>query len=434
MAKQSVYYNYEPLTIPGLSKDSLKTVIESKYPAVITNIKYNDEAYFMQKMYFHKPSPSNPTIWLVLQHNSDPNMNSGKTLYLAAQIQPKGKDVDTGIDGIFKSSSAKSIELILNNDLTDGGNAKISISNGKITVALTDTIKINTTDFNGLSFYTSTIEDLNLDTGSPNALMRKSILDWAMSCEMVGEGPEDKTEATKPPTSDLMDNINMIMAMVLIVGALNIAAPEIYRYVIGPILESNTGDKPITSLHFLWAVSFGLLIIELIIFGASGKGASFYYLALMLMLMWVSIDKSLSDNLLDGGSKETLFNADQINVVGKIGVLKNDNSYFSIFPSFNDHKLEFVIKLYCILSMLGLWSSNFNIIADQNMNGSVAFQKFLTTFPNYFLYALTITFWCFQEDPPDKLIDFNSKFSILKWFILLVSFGWFIGSMVALFK
>jgi hypothetical protein len=432
MPKQNVYYNYEPLTIPGLSTGSLNTIIESKYPAVITNIKYNDEAYFMQKMYFHKPSPSNSTVWLVLQHNSDPNMNAGKTLYLAAQIEPNGKNTDTGIDTIFKSINAKNIELTINNDLTDGGNAKINESNGKITIALTDTIKVTTADLTGFTFYASTIVDLNLDTSSPNALMRKSILDWAMSCEMVGEGSEDKTEATKPPTSDLMDNINMIMAMVLIVGALNIAAPEIYKYVIGPILVSNNDNKPITSLHLLWAVSFGLLIMELIIFGASGKGASFYYLALMLMLMWVSIDKSLSDNLLDGGSKANLINAAVINVGGN--VLQNDRSYFSIFPSFNDYKLEFGVKLYCVLSMLGLWSSNFNIIADQNMNEGAAFQKFLTTFPNYFLYALTITFWCYKEDQQDNLIDFSKSFSILKWVILAVSFGWFIGSMVALFK
>jgi hypothetical protein len=173
-------------------------------------------------------------------------------------------------------------------------------------------------------------------------------------------------------------------------------------------------------------VSFGLLIIELIIFGASGKGASFYYLALMLMLMWFSIDKSLTDNLLDGGSKANLFNATEIDVGGTIGVLKNDRSYISIFPSPGQHKLELGVKLYCVMSMLGLWSSNFNIIADQNMNEGAAFQKFLTTFPNYFLYALTITIWCYQKD------EFIWK--VLKWGILAVSFGWFIGSMVALFK
>jgi len=422
MSKQNVYYNYEQLTIPGLSKDSLKTVIESKYPAVITNIKYNDEAYFMQKMYFYKPSPSNPAIWLVLQHNSDPNMNSGKTLYLAAQIEPNGSN-DTDIDILLKASSNTNIDLTLNNDLTDGGNAKVSVSNSKITVALQNTVKVKTGDLTGISFYTYTIEDLVLDTSNPNALMRKSILDWAMSCEMVGEGPEDKTQATTLPTSGLMDNINMIMAMVLIVGGLNLTAPEIYKYCITPILQSNNDGKPITSLHLLWAVSFGLLIIELIIFGASGKGASFYYLALMLMLMWFSIDKSLTDNLVSNGAN--MFNVDTI-TVGKTVLVNDMKSYFSVFEpvGFN---LQFGIKMYSVMSMLGLWGSNFNIIADQNMNESKAFQKFLTTFPNYFLYALTITLWCYQKAEMDAI-------NILKWVVLAVSFGWFVGSMVALFK
>ena len=428
MSKTKVVYNYESILIPGLTEKSLSSVIESKYPKVLTNIKLNDDTYFLQKMYFYKESSS---IWIILQNNSDPNMNSGKTLYLAAPIALNGPQ-SSGIDEMFKlGPSPKNVELTLNNDFKDGGKAQINDSNGTITVVLQERVNIKTTEVpQGLTFYTKTITDLNLDISKPDAIVIKSFMDWAMSCELEGEGPEDKTEATKKPTDGLMNNINMIMTMVLVVGALNLASPQIYKLFIVPILQTygaNNGEKPITSIHLLWVVTLGMMIFQLIIFGFSGKGSPFYFLALMLILILVSIEKSLSENFVDGGKKSLLV-ADAINIGGNVGVLKNNiGGYISIFTTDNNNRVVIGLKMFFVMSMLTLWSSNFNILADTSIENNRAFQMFMVTFPNYLLYAITITVWSYMNYK-------NTYWMVAKIVLLIASVGWFAGSMVALFK
>jgi hypothetical protein len=143
--------------------------------------------------------------------------------------------------------------------------------------------------------------------------------------------------------------------------------------------------------------------------------------------LFFSVNKSLEDKISD---HKSLLNVDKITVEGNLE-MENDKSYLSIFPSPSSSKLQFFVKMYCVLSMLGLWSSNFNIIADQNMGEGPAFQKFLTTFPNYFLYALTVTLWSYQET---KIIDIQQPLSVLKWVLLALSFSLFIVSMITLFK
>jgi hypothetical protein len=428
MSKTKVVYNYESILIPGLTEKSLSSVIESKYPKVLTNIKLNDDTYFLQKMYFYKESSS---IWLILQNNSDPNMNSGKTLYLAALIALNGPQ-SSGIDEMFKlGPSPKNVELTLNNDFKDGGKAQINDSNGTITVVLRDPVNIKTTEVpQGLTFYTKTITDLNLDTSKPDAIVIKSFMDWAMSCELEGEGPEDKTEATKKPTDGLMNNINMIMTMVLVVGALNLASPQIYKLFIVPILRTygsdpKAGEKPVTSIHLLWVITLSMMILQLIIFGFSGKGSPFYFLALMLILILVSIEKSLSENFVDGGKKSLLV-ADEINIGGGEVLKNNIGGYISIFTTDKSWAV-FGLKMFFVMSMLTLWSSNFNILADTSIENNRAFQMFMVTFPNYLLYAITITVWSYM--------DYNNTYwMVAKIVLLIASVGWFAGSMVALFK
>lgn len=423
-----IYYNYEKQIISGITAAALQTAINAKTPTPITNIKYNDVAYFIQNIYFYKQAGSQD-IYLVVQHIADPNGNAGKVLYLAAKIATGGT-TDTDLDAFIKANTTPTNhELTLNNYINDGGDAHIATDtqSGSTTVTLTDTITVKATALTALAVYSTLPTGLIIELDpvtNKNAVVLKSILDWSISCEMEGEDMENQTAvATKSSTSDLMDNINMVMAFVLTIGGMYIAAPEIYNWFIVPILNSYYGDKPITGINTFWNVAIIFLIIEMIVFGAAGKGAAFYILAIGLAVALLAVDKSLEDTV--GGGK-SLFSAPTINVHNQ--EYDNDLSYMSIFTKPEEDTLSKVVKGFCVLSMLGIWGSNFNMLADDNITNDQAIKQYLISFPNYFMYGITATLWTYNP----KYEEFT--WTIAKWAALLGSMGWFVGSMFTIFK
>ena len=422
-----IYYNYEKQIISGVTNDVLKTAIDAKTPSPITNIKHNDVAYFIQNIYLYKPAGATDTH-LIVRHVADPNGNAGKVLYLAAKIV-SGGTTDTDLDAFIKATAIPTnLELTLNNYIHDGGDAHMATdANTKnITVTLANTIAVKALPAT-LAVYPTQPAGLrvNLDAAAnKNAVVLKSILDWSISCEMEGEDMENQTAvATKSGTSDLMDNINMVMAFVLTIGGMYIAAPEIYNWFIVPILNSYYGDKPITGINTFWNAAISFLIIEMIVFGAAGKGVAFYILAIGLTCALLAVDKSLEDTV--GGGK-SLFSAPTINVHNQ--EYDNDLSYMSIFTKPEEDTLSKVVKGFCVLSMLGIWGSNFNMLADDNITNDKAIKMYLISFPNYFMYGITATLWTYNPKYEEL------TWTIAKWAALLGSMGWFAGSMFAIFK
>jgi hypothetical protein len=424
-----IYYNFEKQIISGVTTNSLGTSIVAKTTTPITNIKYDDVAYFVQNIYFYKPSGAQDTH-LVIQHISDPNGNSGKVLYLAAKIGFNGSTSDTDLDIFLKASATPAnLDLTLNNYIKDGGNAHISTdtTTKNITITLESPIPVKAAS-TSVALYTTVISGLGIKPNDPaiknNAVVLKSILDWSISCEMEGEDMENQTAvATKSSTSDLMDNINMVMAFVLTIGGMYIASPEIYNFFIIPIMNSHYGSKPITSINTFWNLAIIFLIIEMIVFGAAGKGAAFYILAIGLMLMLFSVDKSLEDSI--GGGK-SLFTAPTINVHNE--EYDNDLSYISMFTKPEGDTLSMIVKGFCVISMLGIWGSNFNMLADDNITNDQAIKQYLVSFPNYFMYGITATMWTYNPKYEEL------TWTIAKWAALLSSMGWFVGSMFTIFK
>jgi hypothetical protein len=427
-----IYYNFEKQIISGVTTNSLGTSIVAKTTTPITNIKYDDVAYFVQNIYFYKPAGARDT-YLVVQHIADPNGNSGKVLYLAAKIGFNGSTSDTDIDIFLKASATPAnLDLTLNNYIKDGGDAHISTdaTTKNITITLESPIPVKAAS-TSVALYRTVISDLGIKPDDPsvknNAVVLKSILDWSISCEMEGEDMENQTAvATKSSTSDLMDNINMVMAFVLTIGGMYMAAPEIYNFFILPIVKSHgetEGKKPIASLNLFWNLAILLLIIEMIVFGAAGKGSAFYILAIGLILMIFSIDKSLEDSI---GEGKSLFKAQQITVHNDTYL--NDPSYTSIFTNPTDDTISMIVKGFCVLSMLGIWGSNFNMLADENITNDQAIKQYLVSFPNYFMYGITLTIWSHVDNEEDF------KWKVAKWAALLGSMGWFVGSMFTIFK
>jgi len=427
-----VYYNYEKTSI-DISKSALSGAINAKNAAPITNLKYNDEAYFLQRMYFYKPTGFNST-YLVLEHISDPNGNSGKTLYLAAKLAFNGKESD--LDKLIAAGENSSrIEYTLNDSLTDGGDAFVATDDRSrtITIVLRNELELKARTMpDGTTIYTNVISGLSFPDGNDvtnsnkNATIRKSILDWSISCELEGEDMDNQTAvATKSETSNLIDNINMIAMFVLVVGAASLGAPEIYRRAIVPIFESygqSTGPKPISSLNFFWRIFIGLLCFELFIFGVSGKGSSFYLMAGGLAAILFSVEKSLYDHFSDG---KQFSQVDVINVPGTTGALANDQKYGS-FVWGTDHLWNLFPQLYCIMSMLGIWGANFNVMGNDTLTEHQMLMQVLTTYPNYFLYAITFTLF--------GNTDTGGTWFVIKIIAILLSTGYFVGSIFAVAK
>ncbi len=427
-----VYYNYEKTSI-DISKSALSGAINAKNAAPITNLKYNDEAYFLQRMYFYKPTGFNST-YLVLEHISDPNGNSGKTLYLAAKLAFGGKESKSDLDKLIAAGENSSrIEYTLNDSLTDGGDAFVATDDRSrtITVVLRNELGLNATKIpDGTTIYTNVISGLSFPDGNDvtnsnkNATIRKSILDWSISCELEGEDMDNQTAvATKSETSNLIDNINMIAMFVLIMGAASLGAPEIYRLGILPIMYSygeTNGPKPISSLNFFWRIFIGLLCFELFIFGVSGKGSSFYLMAGGLAAILFSVEKSLYDHFSDG---KQFTQVDTINVPGA-STLTNDGKYLSFFQGRNNVSL--FGQLYCLGMMGGLFSGNMAIMVGDGLTETQMLMQLLKTYPNYFLFGITFTLF--------GNTDMGGNWLIAKIIAVLASTGYMGFSLFTFFK
>jgi hypothetical protein len=422
---QTVYYNYDKNIIQGIKSESLSRAINAPFASKISNVKLGETPYFLQYMYFYKPQGSGD-VYLVLQNTPDPNMQTqgGKNLFLAVKLLT-GAQTETEIDAFLKANNtAKNVELNLNQYLEDGKEAAINTDpDGNITVLLKQNMGVKTALVQK-TFYSSTIKglsDLSAMTEYTNTI-QKTILDWDISCDLVGEdNATEDSGAALVNTSGFMDNINMVMAFVLIIGGAYIAAPEIYGWIIIPIAKSvgnATPNKPFTAINTFWNVAFFMLIIQTIVFGASNLGAPFYMLAIGLTLLIFSVNKSLEDSIWGGTA---LSNAEQVVFHGE--TYNNDTKWSSMFPS--EFGLEMGIKAACIIGMLGIWGANFSFLANKDL-GDSAFQKFIITFPNYFLYAIAFTAWFYQGD--------DLTWIVIKWAAFLLSSGYIGVSMWRLFK
>jgi len=373
-------------------------------------------------MYFYKPTGFNST-YLVLDHISDPKGNSGKTLYLAAKLAFGGKESD--LDKLIAAGEKSSIiEYTLNDSLTDGGDAYIATDDRSrtITIVLRNELELKATKMpDGTTIYTTVISGLSFPDGNDvtnsnkNATIRKSILDWSISCELEGEDMDNQTAvATKSETSNIIDNINLVLMFMLIVGSANIFAPEIYRFGILPIMNSygvTNGPKPIASLDYFWTLFIGLLCFQLFICGVSGKGSSFYLLALGFFAVMFSIKKSLYDSF-SGGNP--LYTADTVDIPGGT-TLTNDRYYFSFLQL--SSKISFTVQIMCLAIMAGIFGSDMAIIVKDTdkLTENQMLMMLLKTYPSYFLYGITFTLF--------GNTDMGGKWLIAKIIALLASTG-----------
>lgn len=313
MTSFPVFYNFEPVTI-GTTNSAVNMTVNSEKP--VSNLKIDDKIFFLKSIYLYRPSGGS-TNYLVLRLIADPINESGDILYLVAQIS-----FDTAkiypIDTLLSATTAASqtVTWDLNQDIKDGkGAKKFTHSGGTITILLdSDSHIIKMTNNPALNvankFYTQAIPDLILaDVGTIKAtpaVMRKSIMDWNISCELQGE---DEESVNPVKASQDITPYTTILTMASLAGAaaaLYSTTPFIFRNMIIPLAEfynENGKGLPLFSISFLWNFVLMLIIIQLFVLGVTGSSEMFFYLFFGVLTIWFLCNKASRDSF--GNLQET---------------------------------------------------------------------------------------------------------------------------------
>jgi hypothetical protein len=206
----TLYYNYDSITLNSIGPNSSKMAISATQQNQPTNVKYNDVPYFIRNLYFYKDKGTQK-YYLVVENTSDPNTASN-LLFVAIPLSPGGIE-DTDIDNLLPApdSNAASVTLTLNQYLRDGGDAKMAADkqNNWPTYVVKDEVKINKTTekLSGIKTIDS-INGLTLNGKSP-ATVKKTIMDWTVSCELLGE---DEAQGTVDMPAAKKDSIDTLLA------------------------------------------------------------------------------------------------------------------------------------------------------------------------------------------------------------------------------
>lgn len=308
-----VFYNFEPVTIGPTTNSAVNMTVNSEKP--VSNLKIDDKIFFLKSVYLYRPSGT--TNYLVLRLIADPINESGDILYLVAQISFDTKKIYP-IDTLLSATTATSqtVTWDINQDIKDGkGAKKFTHSGGTITILLDPDSHIiqmtNNPDLNVASkFYSQAIPDLILEEvgtiKATPAVMRKSIMDWNISCELQGE---DEESVNPVKASQDITPYTTILTMASLAGAaaaLYSTTPFIFRNMIIPLAEfynENGKGLPLFSISFLWNFVLMLIIIQLFVLGVTGSSEMFFYLFFGVLTIWFLCNKASRDSF--GNLQET---------------------------------------------------------------------------------------------------------------------------------
>ena len=419
-----VFYNLEPVTIGPISNSAVSMVVLSEKP--VSNLKIDDKIFFLKSVYLYRPSSTN---YLVLRLIADPINESGDTLYLVAQIG--FGNAETGktfpIDTLLSSTDVapKTVTWDLNQDIKDGKGAKKYTKNGTTTILLdTESHIIKMTTNNPLNvaskFYTQNITDIMLEDTTEikatPAVMRKSIMDWNISCELQGE---DEDSVNNVKASQDITPYTTILTMASLAGAaaaLYSTTPFIFRNMIIPLAEfynDNGKGLPLFSISFLWNFVLMLIIIQLFVLGVTGSSEMFFYLFFGVLSIWFLCNKASRDSF--GNLQETsnMVTGKAINI-----------DYLAMFASsqFNligSGFMAFAAIIFFLIFIFGFVYLKTDRIAPENQV-TVYFPFFLTMIFSVILFLLSNAYHL-TEDSILHLATYVAGVAVFITFIISTS-------------
>lgn len=364
-----VFYNLEPVTIGPIKNSALIMNVNSE--KTVSNLKIDDKIFFLKSIYLYRQNNLN---YLVQRLIADPINPTGEVLYLVAQIAYDVPKVENPfpIDTLLSATDAapQTVTWDLNLDIKDGkGAKKFTHSGGTITILLDElshVIKMtNNIELNlATTFYATAIPEIILaesDTYKATpAVMRKSIMDWNISCELQGED-EDSVDIKKniqdiTPYSTLLIMTSVAMAA----AALYSTTPFIFTNMIIPLAEAynkknNTSGMPLFSISVIWNIALGLIILQLFILGALGSNDTFFYLFFGALIIWFLCNKAVKDKFGDLRLSTTMVSGNAINT-----------GFFAMFEGFK-FDIGTCILIFTVLLFIVVYSLGYNYLTKENI-------------------------------------------------------------------
>jgi len=309
----SLFYNYDTMKITGLTSGSVKHLIALPQ-STSTNLKYKNVQYSAIHLFFYKTSsPAEPKYYMIIQNLVSGSDAKHNAILFAIELI-SGASTATEVDKILNGTET-SVEITLNNQVTDGGDIDIvSTSNSIYVITLRTKMSVlqsSYSDLNTKGFLTKDSTEIknfltNFDeylpkggTDASPGKVRKTILDWQIDCTLLGEDSEyAETVVANSDNTSIMDNLQLAFVLILIVSGIYLATPAIFQRLVLPIAISHSAVAlPLKSIDIYWTVVGFFAILVLFIYGIAAKQNMMYFILICIFLLFLAAKSVITNNL-----------------------------------------------------------------------------------------------------------------------------------------
>jgi MFS family permease len=392
-----VFYNLDTVTIGPISSTN-SAITQIKSPSIVSNLKIDEQVFYMTTMYIYRPTGTpNTQTYFVIEMIDDPNKLKGKRLYLVAEIKYGGTrpagTTSLPLDTLLAATSVEpaSSTWLINDNIVDAKTARMfeDPTDGSRTIILNRDFHSIVTKDASISVdkcYTSGLANIILSSNTIPAqtvIMRKSIIDWNINCELQGED-EDSNNSIKVDADITPYSILLTMTSIAgIAAALYSTTPSIFRSIIIPLAkEYNNGGLALFSISVVWNIVLGLIILQLFIFGLTGASETFFYLFFGALIIWFLCNKAVKDN----------FGSLQIKQNPLLNGLILETSFMGMFNKF-EFDLSRIIMIVAGLMFAAIYFTAYGYLTTDKIAKdkriSVFFFFFATMISSVFLILIS---------------------------------------------
>jgi hypothetical protein len=231
----------------------------------------------------------------------------------------------------------------------------------------------------------TSISDLhigNKDSGYKECNPIKQVLDWNVTCSLVGEDSSSGTTQYSASNPDNMDGMVIIIVLLMIVSGIYMMMPVIYLQFIVGIARTRI-SAPLNSIDKFWTFVCFLALIALLIVGVATKKNTYYFVFVCIFLLFFSSKKWISDNVGNIMAKDAASAGPQM--VTTLDGKDLDPGMFSILSDSNAFK---GLQIVLFFGILATFSTAITLGVSKSEHAS---DQFTTCFGWMFACAILLT-------------------------------------------
>ena len=373
------------------------------------NVSINNVDYYIKSLQFVNFNDGvNSTKYLIIKNIAATDTQNTVNIIIPLSATDTAKKNES-IDNLYSAASNSgehqfNLNTIIEATLSSG-QADYNSTNRIINVVTQDQYTSNL--MTGIS--TSLPNGVNIFRTS-KIMMQQSSLRWHVECENQGDDQHEEKDIAKQTA---MDNLIYIIVILLACSVSYLAVPVAYAKFLTSVFTPDTG-YPLAFIEQYWMI-FGLCsIIVMFSYGIGSKNNLFYFLAVVIILIFISAKMSIEQSigsiysinndghLVPSPTNTGVFTALIDNTTGRIKM----NNEISLFKFGGGITFVFVIALGLFGSLSGLTFRNHDNGTGEytdNEGKSNADTFFTTMFIcSYFGAICTMILYIYENLYPDK--------------------------------